>query len=118
AETKGIAQQYADQGLQAVTPPTSLFAAFPVALVTENAERNGSTEVSTEYLAWLYSPQAQETLAQNHFRTTDPAVTAKYAAEFPEVKLLTVDEVFGGWDKVTAEHLAEGGILDTVFINQ
>lgn len=118
AETKGIAKQYEAQGFEAVTPATSLFAAFPVALVTENAEKNGSAEVSTEYLNWLYSPEAQETLAENHYRTTDEAVTAKYAAEFPEVKLLTVDEVFGGWDKVTAEHLAEGGILDKVFVNQ
>ncbi len=118
AETKGIAAQYADQGYESVTPATSLFAAFPVAVVSENAEKNGSTEVSTEYLNWLYLPQAQETLAQNHYRTTDETVTAKYSAEFPEVKLLTVDEVFGGWDKITAEHLAEGGILDQVFVNR
>ena len=87
-------------------------------VVAENAEKNGSTEVSTEYLNWLYSPEAQDTLAENHYRTTDEAVTAKYAAEFPEVKLLTVDEVFGGWQKVQDEHLAEGGILDKVFVNQ
>ncbi|REF68676.1 MULTISPECIES: sulfate ABC transporter substrate-binding protein [Paracoccus] len=118
AETKGIAKQYEAQGFEAVTPATSLFAAFPVAVVAENAEKNGSTEVSTEYLNWLYSPEAQDTLAENHYRTTDEAVTAKYAAEFPEVKLLTVDEVFGGWQKVQDEHLAEGGILDKVFVNQ
>lgn len=118
AETKGIAKQYADQGFEAVTPPTSLFAAFPVAVVTENAEKDGSLEVSTEYLKWLYSPQAQETLAENHYRTTDADVAAKHAADFPEVKLLTVDDVFGGWGKVQENHLAEGGILDKVFVNQ
>ncbi|MDS9467881.1 sulfate ABC transporter substrate-binding protein [Paracoccus sp. MBLB3053] len=118
AETRGIAKQYADQGFEAVTPSTSLFAAFPVAVVTENAEKNGSLEISTEYLNWLYSPEAQETLAEHNYRTTDPDVTAKHAADFPEVKLLTVDDVFGGWDKVQAEHLAEGGILDKVFVNR
>ena len=86
--------------------------------MTENAEKNGSLEVSTEYLTWLYTPEAQETLAENHFRVTDKDVAAKHAAEFPQVKLLTVDEVFGGWDKVNAEHLADGGILDTVFVNR
>lgn len=118
AETKGIAKQYADQGYEAVTPATSLFAAFPVAVVTENAEKDGSLEVSTDYLNWLYTPEAQETLAENNYRVTDKEVAAKHAAEFPEVKLLTVDEVFGGWGKVQAEHLAEGGILDKVFVNQ
>ena len=118
AETAGIAKQYADRGFVAVTPSTSLFAAFPIALVAENAERKGTSEVSTEYLNWLYSPQAQQTLAENHYRVTDKDVAAQFAAQQPEVKLLTVDDVFGGWAKVSEEHLAEGGILDQVFVNQ
>lgn len=118
AETKGIAKQYAAQGYEAVTPSTSLFAAFPVAVVTENAKKDGSLEVSTDYLKWLYTPEAQETLAENNYRVTDTAVAAKHAADFPEVKQLTVDDVFGGWNKVQSEHLAEGGILDKVFVNQ
>ncbi|CAM3165565.1 sulfate transport system substrate-binding protein [Paracoccus aminovorans] len=118
AETKSIAKQYEAQGFEAVTPSMSLFAAFPVAVVTENAEKDGSLEASTEYLKWLYSPVAQETIVANNYRSTDKDVAAKHAADFPEIKLVTVDEVFGGWDKVSAEHLAEGGILDTVFVNR
>lgn len=118
SETKGIAAQYADQGYEAVTPATSILAAFPVAVVSENTENAGSTEVSTEYLNWLYSPEAQEVLASYNYRTTSKAVAEKHAADFPAVKLLTVEDVFGGWDKVQAEHLAEGGILDRVFVNQ
>lgn len=34
------------------------------------------------------------------------------------MKLVDVDETFGGWEKIKAEHFAEGGILDTVFVNQ
>jgi hypothetical protein len=36
-------------------------------------------------------------------------VAAKHAADFANVRLLTVEEVFGGWGKVQAEHLANGG---------
>ena len=118
AETKSIAKQYADQGFEPVTPSMSLFAAFPVAVVTENAEKNGSTEVSTEYLNWLYTPEAQEVMAQNNYRSTDAAVTEAHAADFPQVKLVTVDEVFGGWDAISKDHFAEGAILDQVFVNQ
>lgn len=118
AETGGIAAQYADQGFERVTPSLSLFAAFPVAVVKENAEKNGSTEVSTAYLNWLYTPEAQEIIAQNYYRVTNEDVAAAHAAAQPEVKLVTVEEVFGGWDKVRADHLAEGAILDTVFVNQ
>ncbi|WP_295046825.1 sulfate ABC transporter substrate-binding protein [uncultured Paracoccus sp.] len=118
AETGGIARQYADAKLERVTPSLSLLAEFPVAVVTGNADRKGTTEVSTAYLNFLYSPEAQRVLAQNFNRVHDQAITAEYAANFPDVKLVTVDDVFGGWDKVQAEHFAEGGILDTVFVNQ
>lgn len=118
AETGGIAAQYEAQGLERVTPSLSLFAAFPVAVVTENAERNGSVEVSTDYLNWLYSQPAQEILAQHYYRVTDEAVAAEYAGQQPELRLVTVEEAFGGWDRVREDHLAEGGILDRVFVNQ
>ena len=117
-ETRQIAAQYADRGLVAVTPPVSLFSAFPVAVVTENTDSNGTTELATAYLNWLYSPEAQRILAENGNRVNDETVKAEFADKFPQVELLTVEDVFGGWDKVQSEHLAEGGILDKVFVNR
>lgn len=117
-ETRQIAAQYADRGLVAVTPPVSLFSAFPVAVVTENTDRNGTTELATAYLDWLYSPEAQRILAENGNRVNDETVKAEFADKFPQVELLTVEDVFGGWDKIQSEHLAEGGILDKVFVNR
>lgn len=118
AETAGIAESYADQGFVRVTPSSSLFAAFPVALVSENATRNGSTEVANAYLEWLYSPEAQQIAAQYHYRVNDADVAAAFADSLPAVNLQTVDEVFGGWANINAEHLAEGAILDQVFVNR
>ncbi len=117
AETAGIAAQYADKGFVRVTPSVSLFAAFPVAVVAANAEKNGSTEVSTAYLNWLYSADAQKILAQHHYRVTDAAVAAEFKDSLPDVRLVTVDEAFGGWAKIREEHLSEGGILETLFSN-
>jgi sulfate transport system substrate-binding protein len=34
------------------------------------------------------------------------------------VRLVTVEDVFGGWKKVTEEHLADGGILDKIYVNR
>lgn len=118
AETGGIAKQYADKGFVRVTPSRSLLAEFPVAVVEENAKKKGTEEVSKAYLGFLYSPAGQEILAENFNRVHDADVLAKHAADFPKVELVTVEDVFGGWDKVTAEHFAEGGILDKVFVNQ
>ena len=118
AETRQIAAQYADRKLVPVTPPVSLFAAFPVAVVEENTEKNGTTELATDYLNWLYSPEAQRIVAQGGNRPASAEVTAEFGGQFPQVELLKVEDVFGGWDKVEAEHLASGGILDQVFTNQ
>lgn len=118
AETGGIAREYADKGFERITPSLSLFAAFPAAVVKENAENKGTTEVATAYLNWLYTPAAQDILAQYDYRVQDAEVATKYAANFPEVRLVTVDEVFGGWDAIRADHLADGAILDQVFVNQ
>ncbi|MGC9448065.1 sulfate ABC transporter substrate-binding protein [Cereibacter johrii] len=118
AETGGIAAQYADQGLVRVTPSLSLYSEFPVAIVTENAERNGSAEVSKAYLDFLYAPEGQKILAEHFYRVHDETAQAAFAANFPEVKLVDVDKTFGGWEKIKSEHFAEGGILDTVFVNQ
>ena len=118
AETGAIAKQYADKGFERVTPSMSLFAAFPVAVVVQNAERNGSTEVATAYLEWLYSADAQRILGDFDYRLTDETVAAEFAETLHQVELVTVDDVFGGWEAVRADHLADGAILDQVFVNQ
>lgn len=118
AETGGIAAEFAAQGFERVTPSQSLFAAFPVAVVAQNAERNGSTEVATAYLEWLYSPEAQRILAEHFYRVTDEAIAAEFADRQAEVTLVTVDDVFGGWAAIRTDHLADGAILDQVFVNQ
>lgn len=118
AETGGIAAQYADAKFERVAPSLSVLAEFPVAVVTENAEKNGSAEVSKAYLDYLYTPEAQRILAKHFYRVNDETVAAEVAADFPEVKLVTVEDVFGGWEQAQEEHFAEGGILDSVFVNQ
>ncbi|MFU8863541.1 MAG: sulfate ABC transporter substrate-binding protein [Rhodobacterales bacterium] len=118
AETGGIAAAYADAALERVTPSLSLFAAFPVAVVEEVAERNVTIDLANIYLEWLYSPDAQRIVAQNYYRVVDEDVAAEFADNLPEVRLVTVDEVFGGWDAVQENHFAEGARLDNVFVNQ
>jgi len=118
AETGGIAEAYAEQGLERVTPSISLFAAFPVAVVADVAARNGTTEVATAYLEWLYTPEAQRILAGHFYRVTDEDVAAEFADSLPEVELVTAEDAFGGWEAIQREHFAEGARLDRVFVGQ
>ena len=45
----------------------------------------------------------------------DAATMAKHKDKFPDVKLYRVEEEFGGWDKLNAEHLNAGAKLDLLF---
>jgi len=42
-------------------------------------------------------------------------VAAKYAKNFPPVKLFTIDEVFGGWTKAQKTHFSDGGVFDQIY---
>ena len=39
----------------------------------------------------------------------------KYAAQFPKVKLFTIDSLFGGWAKAQKTHFADGGAFDQIY---
>lgn len=118
AEVHGIRQLLGEDKYDAVVPAVSLLAEFPVAVVDKVADARGSQQIAQDYLNYLYSPAGQEILARSFNRVHDANVIAAHADSFPEVQLVTVEDVYGGWDKVSAEHFAEGGLLDKVFLNQ
>ncbi|MDJ1159631.1 thiosulfate ABC transporter substrate-binding protein CysP [Chelatococcus sp. SYSU_G07232] len=118
AEVNGIRKEYGDKGFEIVVPSLSILAEFPVAVVDKVAGKRGTEATAKAYLDFLYSQAGQEILAENYNRVHHPAVIERHKGRFPAVRLVRVEEVFGGWDKVTAEHFAEGGILDKVFVKR
>jgi sulfate transport system substrate-binding protein len=118
AEVQAIRREYGDKKLQVVTPSVSLLAEFPVTVVDKVVDRRGSRVLAESYLKWLYEPTAQEILAKNFNRVHDPKVVDKYKDQFPQVRLVTVEDVFGGWAQATKTHFADGAILDQVFVNR
>jgi sulfate/thiosulfate transport system substrate-binding protein len=115
AETRGIAKELGEDKYDVVVPPVSLLAEFPVAIVDKVVDARGSREIAKAYLDFLYTPEGQKVLAENGNRVHDEKVAAEFKSAFPEVKLFTVEEVFGGWDKVQKEHFASGGLLDQIY---
>ena len=67
--------------------------------------------VAEEYLKYLYSPEAQDLIGDAPLPADRPAAAAKYAAKFPKLELLTIDEDFGGWKEAQATFFADGGDL-------
>jgi len=98
-----------------VWPSVSVLAEPPVALIDSVVDRKGTRAVAEAYLEYLYAPEGQDIVARNFFRPTDPEVAARYAQQFPEMRMFTVDAVFGGWARAQAEHFADGGTYDRLF---
>lgn len=115
AETHAIARELGADKFDIVTPPTSLLAEFPVSVVDKIVDQRGSRTIAEAYLNFLYSPEGQEIIARFGNRVRDPSVMERHKADFPDLKLLTVQDVFGDWPKLTKEHFASGGILDQLY---
>ena len=98
-----------------VTPSLSILAEPPVAVVDKVVDKRGTRKVAQAYLEYLYSPEGQEIAARNYYRPRDPKISAKYANQFAKVKLITIDEVFGGWDNAQKTHFADGGQFDQIY---
>ena len=98
-----------------IIPSISILAEPPVAVIDEVVDRRGTREVATEYLKFLYTEGAQDLAGQHFFRPTSSSARAKYSAVFPDVKLVTIDDEFGGWKTTQATHFADGGIFDRIY---
>jgi sulfate/thiosulfate transport system substrate-binding protein len=101
--------------LEIVVPSVSILAEPPVAVVDKVVDKRGTRQVATAYLEYWYTPEAQEIAARNYYRPRNQDVAAKYGEQFANVRLFTIDEVFGGWDKAQSTHFADGGVFDQIY---
>jgi sulfate transport system substrate-binding protein len=99
-----------------VTPSLSILAEPPVTIVDKVVDRKGTRKIATAYLEYLYSPEGQEIAGKHYYRPREPKVAAKYANQFAKVKLFTIDQTFGGWQKAQKEHFSDGGTFDQIIV--
>jgi sulfate/thiosulfate-binding protein len=108
-------EQLGADKFEIVVPSVSILAEPPVSVVDTVARRKGTSELAQAYLEYLYSPEAQELIGKHHYRPSDPTVLARYKDKFTEVRLLGIDEKFGGWKEAQAKHFADGAIFDQIY---
>lgn len=105
-------KEFGADKFELITPSLSILAEPPVAVVDKVAKKHGTEAVAKAYLEFLYSDEGQEIAARNFYRPRNEKIAAKYADKFAKVKLVTIDEVFGGWQKAQKAHFGEGGVFD------
>ncbi len=99
-----------------VTPSLSILAEPPVAVVDKVVDRKGTRKLATAYLEYLYSAEGQDIGGKHYYRPRNPEAAARYASQFAPVKLVTVDEVFGGWQLAQKIHFKDGGVYDQIIV--
>lgn len=101
--------------VEIVSPSISILAEPPVAVVDKVVDRRGTRKVAEAYLQFLYTDEGQEIAAQNYYRPIDEKIAKKYATQYPKLKLFTIEEVAGGWNKAQKTHFADGGVFDQIY---
>ncbi|MCW5262176.1 sulfate ABC transporter substrate-binding protein [Verminephrobacter eiseniae] len=102
-----------------IAPSISILAEPAVTVVDKNVDQKGTRAVAEEYLRFLYTEQGQDIVGKHFYR---PAVSekakAKYARQFADLNLFTIDAAFGGWDKAAREHFADGASFDQIYTSK
>jgi sulfate transport system substrate-binding protein len=101
-----------------VYPSISILAEPSVAIVDKTVDKDGNRNLARGYLNFLYSPLGQELAAKHYFRPRHPQVAAKYAKQFPKIKLFSINDVFGGWAKAQKTHFVNGAIFDQIYADK
>jgi len=101
-----------------VAPSLSILAEPPVAVVDKVVEKRGTRLTAQAYLDYLYSEEGQQIAAKHYYRPTNAKIAAQYARQFPKLKLVTIDDTFGGWQKAQKAHFADGGTFDQIYLKK
>ncbi|RKP48774.1 sulfate ABC transporter substrate-binding protein [Cohnella endophytica] len=109
-------KEYGDK-FEIVTPSLSILAEPTVAVVTKNVNKHDTRQVATAYLDYLYTEEGQRIAAQNYYRPINPKVAKEFEKNFPKLNLISIND-FGGWDKAQAEHFADKGTFDQIYLKK
>ena len=110
-----LAARQPGRRLEIVAPSLSIVAEPVVAVVDKVVDRRGTRAVAEAYLKFLWTPAAQEIIAQHSLRPTDAEVMARQTSRFPQLPTFTIAGVFGTWADVQREHFSEGGVFDSIY---
>jgi sulfate transport system substrate-binding protein len=113
-----VLKEFGAEKFDVVYPPVSILAEPPVAVVDKVVDKRGTREVATAYLEYLYSPEGQDIAGKNFYRPIDPKAQAKYAKQFPAIKLFDIEKTFGGWTNAQKTHFADGGVFDQIYVKK
>ena len=110
-------KSYPDE-YEMITPSVSILAQPSVAIVDDNADANGTQEVSREYLNYLYTDDAQRLAAEYGYRPSNESILKEFSDRFDlNVKLYTIKD-YGGWNETYKNYFDDGAMFDEIYGNE
>jgi sulfate/thiosulfate transport system substrate-binding protein len=100
--------------LAIVYPPHSILAEPYVAWVDANVSRDKPEEAAKADLDFLFTNEAQETIAKLGFRPVNAEILEKCSGRLPKLDLFPVTILARDWEDAQYKFFAEHGIIDTV----
>ena len=89
-----------------------------MAWVDANVARRKTETYAKAYLEFLYTDQAQETIAQHGYRPINSEVLKKHANRLPQIELFPITVVAKDWDDAQQKFFAQAGILAAIHAGQ
>lgn len=109
-------EEYPDD-FEIVSPSISILAEPSVAIVDENADKDGTQEIAKDYLDYLYTDEAQKIIGEYGYRPSNPTILKEFSDKFDlNIKLCSIND-FGGWDAVYDKFFVDGGVFDEIYGN-
>ncbi|MDV6343317.1 sulfate ABC transporter substrate-binding protein [Nitrosomonas sp. Is37] len=109
-------KEYGQDKFEIIVPSLSILAEPTVALVDKVVDKKGTRKVAEAYLQHLYSDEGQEIAAKHFYRPINEKIAAKYAKQFPAIKLFKIDDAFGSWKNAQKAHFDDGGTFDQIYL--
>lgn len=101
--------------LEIINPSVSILAEPTVAWVDKVIERHETRDLATAYLEYFYTETGQNLVAKHYYRPRLETVAARNKDRFPDIRMFTIDEVFGSWGQAQKTHFDDGGIFDQIY---
>ena len=100
--------------LAIVYPPVSIRAEPSVAVVTTNVAKHHTEAAARAYLAFLFSDEAQELLAEDGYRPENAAVLRRHQDLLPKITLFPVTTIARDWNDAQEKFFGDTGLFNAI----
>lgn len=109
AQQRGLLADY-------IIPDVNISIDNPIAIVDKNVDKHGNRAVAEAFVAYLFTPEAQEEFAKVGFRPIAPVreQLKAYLDRYPLVKTLGTVQNYGGWEQIQDKFFADGALFDQI----